>query len=83
MSFAQSLFGGTQLTVPNAYSVQRIFNSGNILTDADVKNLVILSPEKNLITSIFLPTDATIVEGTKVIWINGEKGMVHGIEILL
>ncbi len=67
--------------VPKTYSVQRIFNSGNILTDADVKNLVILIPEKNLINSLFLPTDATIVAGTKVIWVNGEKDMVHGIEI--
>jgi hypothetical protein len=30
---------------------------------------------------IKLPTEATIVECTKVIWINGERNTVHGIEI--
>jgi len=34
-----------------------------------------------LITQSFLPLDATIVEGTKVIWSNGDKGSPHGISL--
>jgi hypothetical protein len=44
-----------------------------------VKNLVILIPDKRLITQGFLPLDATIVEGTKVIWVNADKGSPHGV----
>jgi hypothetical protein len=46
-----------------------------------VKNLVILIPDKRLITQDFLPLDATIVEGTKVIWVNGDKDGSHGISL--
>jgi hypothetical protein len=47
--------------------------------DSDVKNLVILIPHKRLITQRFLPLDATIVERTKVIWVNADKGSPHGV----
>lgn len=80
-SVAQSLFDGTQVVAPQFFTAKRIFNSGNIATDADIKNLIINIPEKNLIGSTFLPTDATVVEGTQVLWVNGQNGTVHGIEI--
>lgn len=63
------------------------FNAGDISQtnslnlDSDVKNLVILIPDKRLVTQNFLPLDATIVEGTKVIWSNADEGAIHGISL--
>lgn len=63
------------------------FNAGDISQtnslnlDSDVKNLVILIPDKRLVTQNFLPLDATIVEGTKVIWANADEGAIHGISL--
>jgi plastocyanin len=58
-----------------------IAQTNSLNLDSDVKNLVILIPDKRLITQGFLPLDATIVEGTKVIWVNGDKGGSHGISV--
>jgi plastocyanin len=58
-----------------------IAQTNSLKLDSDVKNLVILIPDKRLITQGFLPLDATIVEGTKVIWVNGDKGTPHGISV--
>ena len=64
------------------------FNAGDIAQtnslklDSDVKNLVILIPDKKLVTQNFLPLDATIVEGTKIIWVNGDKARPHGISLV-
>ncbi|MGH9979224.1 MAG: cupredoxin domain-containing protein [Nitrososphaeraceae archaeon] len=56
-----------------------IAQTNSLKLDSDVKNLVILIPDKRLITQEFLPLDATIVEGTKIIWVNGDKESPHGI----
>src|SRR5918996_3451787 len=56
-----------------------IAQTNSLQLDSDVKNLVILIPDKRLITPAFLPLDATIVEGTKVIWVNADKESPHGI----
>lgn len=80
-SYAQSVFDESQSVTPGPYSAKQIFDSRSMTTDADVTNLVVLIPEKGLINSAFLPKDATIVEGTKVIWINGEKDTTPGIEV--
>jgi plastocyanin len=61
--------------------VADIAQSNSLMLDSDVKNLVILISDKRLITQGFLPLDATIVEGTKVIWINGDKESPHGISL--
>jgi plastocyanin len=58
-----------------------IAQTNTLKLDSDVKNLIILIPDKRLITQNFLPLDATIVEGTKVIWVNGDKGSAHGISL--
>ena len=58
-----------------------IAQTNSLKLDSDVKNLVILIPDKRLITQGFMPLDATIVEGTKVIWVNGDKGSYHGISV--
>ncbi|MGI0042829.1 MAG: cupredoxin domain-containing protein [Nitrososphaeraceae archaeon] len=55
--------------------------TNSLMLDSDVKNLVILIPDKRLITQGFMPLDATIVEGTKVIWVNGDKESPHGISL--
>lgn len=62
-------------------SAADIAQTNTLKLDSDVKNLVILIPDKRLITQSFLPLDATIVEGTKVIWSNGDKGSLHGISL--
>ena len=55
------------------------FNAGDIAQtnsmklDSDVHNLVVLIPDKRLVNQGFLPLDATIVEGTKVIWSNADN----------
>jgi len=58
-----------------------IAQTNSLNLDSDVKNLVILIPDKRLVTQDFLPLDATIVEGTKVIWVNGDKDGSHGISL--
>jgi plastocyanin len=58
-----------------------IAQTNSLNLDSDVKNLVILIPDKTLVTQDFLPLDATIVEGTKVIWVNGDKDGSHGISL--
>jgi plastocyanin len=58
-----------------------IAQSNSLMLDSDVKNLVILIPDRRLITQGFLPLDATIVDGTKVIWVNADKESVHGISL--
>jgi plastocyanin len=63
------------------FNAQDIAQTNSLKLDSDVKNLVILIPDKRLITQSFLPLDATIVEGTKVIWSNGDKGSPHGISL--
>jgi plastocyanin len=70
------------------------FNAGDIAQtnsmklDSDVHNLVVLIPDKRLVNQGFLPLDATIVEGTKVIWSNADnstmspQGTPHGISLV-
>lgn len=58
-----------------------IAQTNSLTLDSEVKNLVILLPDKRLITQGFLPLDATIVEGTKVIWVNADKESPHGISL--
>jgi len=70
------------------------FNAGDIAQtnsmklDSDVDNLVVLMPDKRLVNQGFLPLDATIVEGTKVIWSNADnssespEGSIHGISLV-
>ena len=58
-----------------------IAQTNSMKLDSDIKNLVILMPDKRLITQGFLPLDATIVEGTKVIWSNADKMNPHGISL--
>jgi plastocyanin len=59
-----------------------IAQTNSLDLDSDVKNLVILIPDKRLITQGFLPLDATIIEGTKVIWVNGDKETPHGVSLV-
>lgn len=79
--------GGDQPTNTTSGAVGPRFNAADIAQtntlnlDSDVKNLVILIPDKRLITQSFLPLDAAIVEGTKVIWVNADKGSPHGISL--
>lgn len=75
--------GRAQLLLLRARILLRadIAQTNSLELDSDVKNLVILMPDKRLITQGFLPLDATIVEGTKVIWVNGDKESPHGISL--
>jgi plastocyanin len=69
-------------TVPAAgirFNAGEIAQTNSIKLDSDVHNLVVLIPDKRLITQGFLPLDATIVEGTKIIWVNADKASPHGI----
>lgn len=62
-------------------SAADIAQTNTLTLDSDVKNLVILMPDKRLVTQAFLPLDATIVEGTKVIWTNADDGTIRGISL--
>jgi plastocyanin len=73
--------GGSASLTPQQFDAQSVYTSNSIQTDADVTNLVILIPEQQTISRPFIPQDATIVEGTTVIWINGQKDTVHGIAV--
>ncbi|MPZ07795.1 MAG: hypothetical protein GEU26_15515 [Nitrososphaeraceae archaeon] len=68
---------GGSSTTPSSASPRLIAadisQTNSLELDSDVKNLVILIPDKRLITQGFLPLDATIVEEKKVIWVNGDK----------
>ena len=66
----------------HALDAADIAQTNSMKLDSDVKNLVILIPDKRLITQEFLPLDATIVEGTKVIWSNADKMNPHGISLV-
>ena len=75
---------GVESSTPSPSASQRLIaaniaQTNSLQLDSDVKNLVILIPDKRLITPGFLPLDATIVEGTKVIWVNADKESPHGI----
>jgi plastocyanin len=61
-------------------SAADIAQTNTLKLDSDAKNLVILIPDKRLVTQSFLPLDATIVQGTNVIWSNGDKAD-HGITL--
>jgi len=75
-----------ELSVPSIIKAGR-FNATDIVQtntlklDSDVKNLVILIPDKRLIAQNFLPLDATIIEGTNVVWVNGDKVSPHRITL--
>ena len=79
--------GGNEIASSMPPAAGPRFNAGDIAQtnslnlDSDVKNLVILIPDKRLVTQNFLPLDATIVEGTKVIWTNADEGDIHGISL--
>src|SRR5262245_30429564 len=67
------------------YNAAEIAQTHSKKADSDVHNLVILIPDTRLVTQGFLPLDATIVEGTKVIWSNGDnsaQGKTHGISLV-
>ena len=83
--------GGGSSTVPAAgprFNAGDIAQTNSMKLDSDVHNLVVLIPDTRLITQGFLPLDATIVEGTKVIWSNGDnstqspQGNLHGISLV-
>ena len=83
--------GGGSGTVPAAgirYNAADIAQTNSMKADSDVHNLVILIPDTRLVAQGFLPLDATIVEGTKVIWSNGDnsiggpQGKTHGISLV-
>jgi plastocyanin len=83
--------GGGLGTVPAAgprFSAADIAQTNSMKLDSDVENLVILIPDKRLVNQGFLPLDATIVEGTKVIWSNADnstgtpQGINHGISLV-
>lgn len=65
-----------------------IAQTNSMKLDSDVHNLVVLFPDKRLVNQGFLPLDATIVEGTKVIWSNADnstmspQGNPHGISLV-
>ncbi len=58
---------------------KQISTTHSMKVDADIKNLVILIPNPTLTDQKFLPMDATIVKGTKAIWVNGISGTPKGI----
>jgi plastocyanin len=83
--------GGSSGTVPAdgpRLSAADIAQTNSMKLDSDVENLVILIPDKRLVNQGFLPLDATIVEGTKVIWSNADnstgtpQGISHGISLV-
>ena len=80
--------GEVQGTVPAAgprFSANDIAQTNSMKLDSDVSNLIILMPDKRLVNQGFLPLDATIVEGTKVIWSNGDnsaQGKTRGISLV-
>lgn len=85
-----SSVGGSS-TVPAAgprFNAGDIAQTNSMKLDSDVHNLVVLIPDTRLITQGFLPLDATIVEGTKVIWSNADnstgsaQGKTHGISLV-
>ena len=63
------------------FSAKEIAQSNSIKTDADVKNLVILVPNKKLVDQSFLPLEATIVQGAKVVWVNANPAGNHGVVV--
>jgi len=83
------LFGDSQIPLPlqgqfnaqSKFSAQSIYTTNSIQTDPDVTNLVILMPDQAVINRPFIPQDATIVEGTTVIWVNGQRNTIHGIAV--
>ena len=83
--------GGGSSTVPAAgprFNAGDIAQTNSMKLDSDVHNLVVLIPDTRLITQGFLPLNATIVEGTKVIWSNADnstqspQGNLHGISLV-
>ena len=75
------LFGDSPIPSQGQFNAQSIYTTNNIQTDPDVTNLVILIPDQTVINRPFIPQDATIVEGTTVIWMNGQMNTVHGIAV--
>lgn len=63
------------------FNAKTIAESNSIKTDADVKNLVILVPNKKLVDQPFLPLDTTIVQGAKVVWVNADPAGNHGVVV--
>jgi hypothetical protein len=66
-------------TVSSGLDAKQISTTHSMKVDADIKNLVILIPNPTLTDQKFLPMDATIVKGTKAIWVNGISGTPQGI----
>jgi len=66
-------------TVSSGLDAKQIAATHSMKLDADIKNLVILIPNPALTDQKFLPMDATIVKGTKAIWVNGITGTTQGI----
>lgn len=75
------LFRDSQIPLQGQFNAQSIYTTNDIQTDPEVTNLVILIPDQTVINRPFIPQDATIVEGTTVIWINGQMNTVHGIAV--
>lgn len=63
------------------FNAKTISETNSIKTDADVKNLVILVPNKKLVDQTFLPLDTTIVQGAKVVWVNADPAGNHGVVV--
>lgn len=84
---AQQTPSALQRQLPNNSQLDaQLVNSTNSITvDADVKNLVITIPD-NVTTNQsssqgFLPANATVVNGTTVIWLNADVNLTHRISI--
>jgi plastocyanin len=73
--------GPTGGTGAPGFNAKAISEQNSIQTDADVKNLVILVPNKKLVDQAFLPLEATVVQGTNVIWVNGDPAASHGVVV--
>ena len=72
----------TASTAGLRFNAADIAQTNSMKLDSDVGNLVILMPDKRLVNQGFLPDQATIVEGTKVIWSNADKMNPHGISLV-
>jgi len=81
-SASNGIASSTPPTASPRFNAGDIAQTNSLKLDSDVKNIVILIPDKKLVTQNFLPLDATIVEGTKIIWVNGDKAGPHGISLV-
>jgi len=75
--------GEIEGSAPAITAGQSYYNPAtNTLTaDSDISNVVVLTPDSQLIGESYIPQDITIAEGTNIIWINGQKDTVQQIAV--